>query len=78
LSDTLSSSAWLAPKFAILADHSGFDCAAADEFNDAGDNPGVRKINTLNALMRFGQHLLGMRIDHRKVRSDPVEDSRFK
>ena len=66
------------PESAILADHAGLDCTSADQFDHARDDPGMRKIDLLNPLMRFGQNLLSMQIDNGKLRLDPIEHVRFK
>jgi hypothetical protein len=49
------------PESAILADHAGFDGTAADQLDHARDDPGMRKIDFLDPLMRFGQNLLSSR-----------------
>jgi hypothetical protein len=44
-------------EFAVIADQSGFDCAAANKLDDARDDAGMREVYFLNPLMSFGEHV---------------------
>src|SRR5712664_3837244 len=65
-------------ELAVFADHSGLDGIASSELDDARYDAGVRKINSLDPPVGFGEHLGTVQLDHRKVRRYPVQRFRLK
>ena len=47
----------------IFADNAGLDCAASDKFDEAGNDPGLREVNSFTSLMSLGQYLRLVQLD---------------
>ena len=56
----------------ISADHAGLDPLAVFQFDNAGDDSPVRKVDLVEALMGVGQHLALMELSNGKVRLEAI------